>query len=190
MSEVFPRLINPDAFRANWQDDTFSFTIDTGAIQAELLKALRELDDKLAEPVVVEWLRSRGYHAEKCDGGCNQINGPSEECSLHGRSLSEVWEALAQRTNDLDEARGQLKAARSILREFLDDDECQLDHHGGCQTHGHLEPEPGERCHMVRARELLACSCSGYSEDRGGGYFEHMIERDPDCPEHGKDAEQ
>lgn len=30
------------------------------------------------------------------------------------------------------------------------------------------------------------CHCSGYSEYRGGGYYEHMIDPEPDCPTHGE----
>jgi hypothetical protein len=30
------------------------------------------------------------------------------------------------------------------------------------------------------------CSCTGYSEDRGGGCFEYMVEYDPACPTHSE----
>lgn len=30
------------------------------------------------------------------------------------------------------------------------------------------------------------CSCTGYTEDRGGGYSEYMLEYDPACPEHSE----
>lgn len=44
---------------------------------------------------------------------------------------------------------------RKLLREFVDDDPCEFDHHGGCQTHGFYEPSPGERCPNALAKELL-----------------------------------
>lgn len=34
--------------------------------------------------------------------------------------------------------------------------------------------------------EESSCACVWYSENRGGGHFETMIEPDPDCPEHGE----
>ena len=39
------------------------------------------------------------------------------------------------------------------LREFIDDEECDFDHHGYCQTHSSFEEGP---CIMVRAREAIA----------------------------------
>lgn len=43
---------------------------------------------------------------------------------------------------------------------------------------------PADEHHDADEREA-ECKCSAYSEDRGGGYFELMVEPDPDCPEHG-----
>ena len=179
-----PKIAVP-AFKADWLNDSIRFEIDVSSVQREMARTLREQEDNVAEPVVVEWLRGRGFSVEKCDGGCNQVDGPDEECSLHGRPVSEVWDALAQRTKDLEAEQAQVAEATALLREFVDDDPCQLDHHGGCQTHGFLEPEPGERCHVERAREFL-CNCSGYSEHRGGWHFEMMLEPEPDCPIHGE----
>ncbi len=42
------------------------------------------------------------------------------------------------------------------LRELIDPSECRFDHHGGCQEHGFLEPEPGEVCPHAKAKQLLA----------------------------------
>lgn len=32
---------------------------------------------------------------------------------------------------------------------------CRFDHHGGCQEHGFLDLEPGEKCPNQEAHELL-----------------------------------
>lgn len=41
---------------------------------------------------------------------------------------------------------------------------------------------------LVRAARALdampECTCTGASQDAGGGYFEHLLEPDPECPEH------
>lgn len=42
---------------------------------------------------------------------------------------------------------------RSLVNE---DDPCWFDHHGGCQAHGYLSLEPGEKCPQAEAKELLA----------------------------------
>ena len=68
MSEMLPRITNPAAFKADWDNDSFRFSLDARSIQEEMAKALREADDKMAEPVVIEWLRSRGFSVEKLTG--------------------------------------------------------------------------------------------------------------------------
>lgn len=45
---------------------------------------------------------------------------------------------------------------RRLLAELTDLDPCWFDHHGGCQAHGFLEPEPGEECPHAEAKRLLA----------------------------------
>lgn len=42
-----------------------------------------------------------------------------------------------------------------LLECFVDDDGCDFDHHGGCQTHGFLSLEPGEMCPNEQARRLI-----------------------------------
>lgn len=49
----------------------------------------------------------------------------------------------------------QLAQRDALLRELVDPDPCRFDHHGGCQAHGHLEPEPGEACPHAAAKALL-----------------------------------
>lgn len=41
-----------------------------------------------------------------------------------------------------------------LLRDLVDPDDCEFDHHGYCQAHGWTETEP--RCPHARAKELLA----------------------------------
>jgi hypothetical protein len=56
---------------------------------------------------------------------------------------------------DTPKLLAEVEQLRALLAEFVDDEPCEFDHHGGCQTHGFLEPRPGQRCHVARARELL-----------------------------------
>lgn len=54
----------------------------------------------------------------------------------------------------------QLQAERDQYRDLAEqlytDDACVFDHHGGCQAHLRLEPEPGEECPDGRAQRLFA----------------------------------
>jgi len=44
---------------------------------------------------------------------------------------------------------------KAVLRDLTDPDPCWFDHNGGCQAHGYLWLEPGERCPHAEAKELL-----------------------------------
>ncbi len=47
--------------------------------------------------------------------------------------------------------------------------------------------KPGHKMHWSNGPKTVdACHCTAYSEDRGGGYFELMLDPEPDCPEHGE----
>ncbi len=49
-------------------------------------------------------------------------------------------------------------AALRLIRDLTDRDDCWFDHHGGCQAHGYLSLEPGEKCPQQEAKELLAAN--------------------------------
>lgn len=51
---------------------------------------------------------------------------------------------------------GMVVVPAELLEDLVDQDECWFDHHGGCQAHGYLSLEPGERCPHAEAKELLA----------------------------------
>jgi hypothetical protein len=42
-----------------------------------------------------------------------------------------------------------------LINELVDPDDCNLDHHGGCQAHGYLSLEPGEICPHAAAKTVL-----------------------------------
>ena len=43
-----------------------------------------------------------------------------------------------------------------LLRSLVDPDDCWFDHHGGCQAHGYLALELGQKCPQAEAKELLS----------------------------------
>ena len=60
------------------------------------------------------------------------------------------WEAEQGETEKPSERIHQL------IHDLTDPGECWFDHHGGCQEHGYLTLQPGEKCPHAEARELLA----------------------------------
>jgi hypothetical protein len=56
---------------------------------------------------------------------------------------------------ELDRLRAENKAQRELLFCLVDSDPCQLDHNGGCQAHGFIFLNPGERCPHERTKKLI-----------------------------------
>lgn len=56
----------------------------------------------------------------------------------------------------IDEQQKALKKCYALIRDFVDDEDCWFDHHGGCQAHGYLSLKPGELCPHAEAKALLA----------------------------------
>lgn len=51
-----------------------------------------------------------------------------------------------------------------LLASLHDGEECDFDHHGGCQAHGYLGLRPGEICPQEELRRILATH--GVFDDR------------------------
>lgn len=47
-------------------------------------------------------------------------------------------------------------APRELLEALVDEDDCHFDHHGGCQAHGYLSLDPGQKCPQRELKDLLA----------------------------------
>ena len=73
----------------------------------------------------------------------------------------ETGRAVISEMNRADKAEAERDALAGLLAEFVDSEPCSLDHHGYCQSHGHLDE--GE-CHMARARAVLAGSDADASD--------------------------
>ena len=63
-------------------------------------------------------------------------------------------EAIARATLAIVE-RERVAPLLNLLRDLTDRDECWFDHHGGCQAHGYISLEPGEKCPHAEAKEIL-----------------------------------
>lgn len=48
-----------------------------------------------------------------------------------------------------------LASVYPMIRDMADPEECWFDHHGGCQAHGYLSLEPGEKCPQAEAKEWI-----------------------------------
>ncbi|TDD31672.1 hypothetical protein E1287_25770 [Actinomadura sp. KC06] len=55
-----------------------------------------------------------------------------------------------------DQMRAERDRLRTLLGDMVDPNPCTFDHHGGCQEHGYLSLQPGEKCPHAGAKEVLA----------------------------------
>lgn len=62
---------------------------------------------------------------------------------------------------------GDITIPAELLRSLIDPDNCWFDHNGGCQAHGFLSLEPGEKCPHAQAKELLAAHDEKTGDRRG-----------------------
>lgn len=44
---------------------------------------------------------------------------------------------------------------RNLIADLTDPDDCWFDHSGGCQAHGYLSLQPGEKCPQLEAKEWV-----------------------------------
>jgi len=85
---------------------------------------------------------------------------PAEVVDPDDISAGRIWTGpdadfiIASRTIGPALAR-EVKQLRSLVRDFLDPDPCEFDHHGYCQAHMYLGGEPMS-CPHGRARTILA----------------------------------
>lgn len=52
-------------------------------------------------------------------------------------------------------AEAEVSKATALIRDLIDPEACQLDHHGGCQAHGYLSLERGETCPQQDAKDWI-----------------------------------
>lgn len=83
---TLPKIERSSEFGKGTLADTFSMTIDGSLFQDRMRAALIEADDKLAEPIVIEWLRGRGYSVDKLSGPLSKFcpncqAKPGQPCS-------------------------------------------------------------------------------------------------------------
>ena len=78
-----------------------------------------------------------------------------DEQSLYDEG-GEAWKVLQDAILRVQREADEVATLRGLLAWHTDDDDCSFDHHGGCQTHGHLEPAPGEVCPNYLSRQVLA----------------------------------
>jgi hypothetical protein len=75
---------------------------------------------------------------------------PKSLSKLTRKQLETVAIALEEQR---DRAIARVDKASSLIRDLTDPEPCHFDHHGGCQAHGYLSLEPGEKCPQQQAKE-------------------------------------
>jgi hypothetical protein len=98
--------------------------------------------------------------------GVHTITFPDDLLGELGRVVNNVLGKANQGvhavvgTTPASELRTQLATAMTLLRALEDGEPCWFDHHGGCQAHGFLGLQPGEKCPNGAARELLEATAA------------------------------
>jgi hypothetical protein len=85
---------------------------------------------------------------------------PVEVVDCDNLSIGRIWtgpdaDLIIAARNQGPALVDEVKTLRSLVRDFLDPDPCQFDHHGYCQAHMYLGGEPMS-CPHGRARAMLA----------------------------------
>lgn len=104
------------------------------------------------------------YYADKAEVyiTLNNRTQYAEDMALRRAQLYVRLAAVAPHSNtgavphEVERLRTERDLYRNLARQLYDDDPCSFDHHGGCQTHMWLEPEPGEECPDRKAQRLFA----------------------------------
>lgn len=68
----------------------------------------------------------------------------------------EVFKEVSEMKTLINEIRSDITIMIDLLIDLVDPDECQLDHHGNCQTHGWTAGEgDNKKCPQKRLKEFL-----------------------------------
>lgn len=79
----------------------------------------------------------------------------------HSRMLAEATAERERLKAEVERLRAERAAMLCLIANLVDSDDCWFDHHGGCQAHGYLSLEPGEKCPQQEAKELIEASNVG-----------------------------
>jgi hypothetical protein len=104
---------------------------------------------------VTDWLRERQQNALRISltKSGSDMAGWLEDANYFGKAADLLEDLQFTRTHLLTIGtvrRERLQTAEDLLRTFVDDDPCEFDHHGYCQTHC-----AGEPCSVAQARIFL-----------------------------------
>lgn len=80
--------------------------------------------------------------------------GDDDTRENHPQAMADA-EFLAAARTDVPQLLDHIERLHRLIRDLADEDHCWYDHHGGCQAHGYLSLEPGEKCPQQEAKELL-----------------------------------
>lgn len=117
----------------------------------KLRKKIRLMGESIAENIFEHFLDNRKNHA--------WLNGVVLDQDIDGnwmevRYKKVVKEKIASMTMlAAMPVVDALNEAIKIIGDMIDDEPCQFDQHGYCQTHGWLYTEP--KCPQARAKEFL-----------------------------------
>jgi hypothetical protein len=86
-------------------------------------------------------------------GGSVSVDSCDTCCALVASSM--LRKHTATHAPPSEPERTPIPTMLEILADLVDPDDCNFDHHGGCQAHTFLSLEPGEICPQQAAKDIL-----------------------------------
>ena len=105
----------------------------------------------MSEPISPQRLAEIRRHDNQHDI-VRSVLGPNS-AETHRHELLAELDRLTAHVADLEGEREQLM---QLIDDLTDEDDCEFDHHGGCQMHGYLSLKPGELCPHAEAKQRVA----------------------------------
>lgn len=127
------------------------------------IETLRERLAEASAGQATAWDACKGWNAraEQAEAEVGRLrqelaeaNRRYEERTPTQWAYEQACHALETHRARADAAEAEVQRLRLLVRDLADPDLCRFDHHGGCQAHGYLDLETGERCPQAEAGEI------------------------------------
>jgi hypothetical protein len=112
-----------------------------------------------AQDASIKW----AYRARTAEAELRTLRTGLRANGADPTQIQNLWAQISLRNRQWREARQSAEKAEAardklatLVRDLTDPEPCRYDHHGGCQEHGYLSLENGERCPHAEAKEVLA----------------------------------
>lgn len=170
-------------------DNLLEIRHEASGIVTAMVRALAADEDRAIRDGIIEYLRETGYIVEKAPEGVENRTAVAK--------FRAAWHAADREGRAGNRVRAGLEAARPLLNleavAKIDELRPAPNVYAGSLEITAVMAVLDELREMIapgvaKFQKAAKCQCRAYSEDRGGGYSELMLDPEPNCPEHGEVA--